>query len=61
MPAGFAGADTGGPLSSHRLSPDSASVTEMILSDDGLFQQVKASIPTGGNPLRYVHLQVTRP
>lgn len=38
----------------------SAGVTETILSDDGVTQQVKALVPTGGNDHRFVHLKVTR-
>lgn len=37
-----------------------AGVTETILSDNGLVQQVNALVPTGGNDQRFVHLKVTR-
>lgn len=39
----------------------SAGVTEVILGDDGITQQVKALVPTDGNDHRFVHLKVTRP
>ena len=38
-----------------------AGVTETILSDDGVTQQVRARVPTGGNGHRFVRLTVTRP
>ena len=36
----------------------SAGVTEQTLSDNGTVQQVKASIPTGGNNRRFIRLKV---
>jgi hypothetical protein len=38
----------------------SAGVTETILSDDGVTQQVRARVPTGGNDHRFIQLKVTR-
>lgn len=38
----------------------SAGVTETILSDNGLTQQVRARVPTGGNDHRFIHLKVIR-
>ena len=37
-----------------------AGVTETIISDNGLVQQVTATMPSGGNDRRFVQLQVTR-
>jgi hypothetical protein len=36
-------------------------VTQQVLSDNGTVQQVKASVPTGGQPRRFAHLKVTAP
>ena len=36
-------------------------VTQQILSDNGTVQQVKATVPTGGNPRRFVRLSITAP
>ncbi len=37
----------------------SAGVAEVILSDNGTTQQVKATLPAGSNGRRFVHLKVT--
>lgn len=39
----------------------SAGVTEVVLSDDGLQQQVKASVPSGSNGKRFIRLKVLPP
>ena len=43
------------------LNWSTSGVTEMIVSDDGTIQVVKASLPDGGGSHRYLHLKITRP
>lgn len=48
---------------SDTLGPNSwnaSGVTEVVLSDDGTLQQVKAVVPDGGSGSRFVRLRVTR-
>jgi hypothetical protein len=43
------------------LNWSSSGVSEMIVSDDGTIQVVKASVPDGNVGHRYLHLKITRP